>query len=189
MRCCVSLVVDFIFTGVRHIRVLYYDGLKVPEDLGNQMQDPDGTYPGTHSDGNYNLNFERFQPFMRRAIDLVTTGFPIPVPMYDNHSPLARATVRVFNSFPEIAKRGSYLYLATLSGDGLIMDPESVFVGSKWWHSPKPMPADIHEVISGKKGVPAGPDINEVSGRSLQEFIADRPRWSKFVKGSSWHHY
>lgn len=24
---------DFVYTGVRHIRVLYYDGLRVPEDI------------------------------------------------------------------------------------------------------------------------------------------------------------
>ena len=131
---------------------------------------------------------------MRRAIDLVTKGFPIPVPFLENHSPIGRATVRVFNTFPEIARRGSYLYMFTLSGD-VFMDPEIAFQPGEFYHSPGPMPATLQECFNGKFGEPAGPDVNEVSGRSLQEFIADRPNWQKLVppnvigKKAVWHQY
>lgn len=178
-----ALCADFIFSGVRHIRVLYYDGLRVPEDL-QQFRAPEHEnklFVG--SDANYNLAYERFLPFMRRAVDLVTRGFLTPVPFLENHSPVGRATVRVFNTYPEIARRGSYIYMATLSGDGLIFEPEGNFHGT--WSCPGPMPTDLQDVIAGKKGEPAGPDVNEVSGRSLQEFITDH-RWRALVKKDFW---
>ena len=191
-----------IFTGVRHIRVLYYDGLSVYDDV-QRIRLPEHEnrlYVGPEA--NFNVSFERFQPFMRRALDLVTVGFPTPVPFLVNHSPVGRAVVRVFNTYPELARRGSYSYMATLSGDGLIMDPQGLFnnSGSRWWAHGTPMPAGLQDVIDGKVGEPAGPDVNEVSGHSLQEAIADGPRWKALVMKDfffgtfrrdpyAWHHY
>jgi len=192
-----------IFTGVRHIRVLYYDGLRVYEDVKRIRLPEHENRLVVASDANFNVSFERFQPFMRRALELVAGGFPTPVPFLVNHSPVGRAVVRVFNAYPELARRGSYSYMATLSGDGLIMDPPGLFdaSGGRWWAHATPMPAGLQDVIDGKAGgEPAGPDVNEVSGRSLQEFIAGRPKWKElvmkdFVFGSfrrdpfAWHHY
>jgi hypothetical protein len=130
------------------------------------------------------IRFDRFQPFMKRAIDLVTKGFQVPVPFLDNHSPTGRAIVRTFNAFPELARRGSFLYMASGSADGFVVDTESVFGGNAFWHSPLPIPAGLFDVLEGKRGEPAGPDVNEVSGHSVQDFMAARPIWSKIHDGN-----
>lgn len=172
-------IADFIFSGVRHIRVLYYDGLRFPEDLDMKGRKLDGLvsmYP-------FSVPFEAFQPFMRKALDLVTEGFPIPVPFLENHSPLGRAAVRVFNAYPEVARIGSYLYMGSLSGDALIMDHRELWRGVTWWHAKGSPPSGLLDVIMGK-GTPPGPDINSVSGKALQDVIKDHPRWSQLVNAT-----
>ena len=198
------LLSDMIFTGVRHIRVLYYDGLNVLEDMQQIRLPEHENRLFASSDNSFNVSFARFQPFMRRALDLVAGGFPTPVPFLVNHSPVGRAVVRVFRAFPELARRGSYSYMATLSGDALVMDPAGLFINGtagRWWAHATPMPAGLLDVIDGKAGgEPAGPDVNEVSGHSLQEAIADGPRWKALVMKDfffgtlrrdpyAWHHY
>lgn len=143
---------------------------------------------------------------MAHALGLVKKGFATPVPFlevrpadhsgalagrsppslrWQNHSPVGRAMVRLFSAMPDVAARGSYLAHLTQSGVGPLFCPKLTFGpgGGHAWH-PRPVPPGLSDVIAGTRGFPPGPDVNEVSGRSLQDEIKGRntgPAWGRLI--------
>jgi hypothetical protein len=143
---------DFIYSGVDHIRVLYYDGL--PPQPGS-----------TNNTGALEVPASKLAPFIARAIALVTGGFTVPVPFLTNHSPNGRLCYRLFNYFPELADVASDMWVSAQVPhhdpcDLLRRQPRHMYKQFVGREPPEP----FDDVVVGTIGIPSGPDVNEVSG-------------------------
>lgn len=139
---------DFMFSGVDHIRVLYYDGLSPTGDMSSIAHD-------------MLINSSQLHPFVSYAIKLVKDGFVIPVPFLTNHSPNGRMCHRLFKYYPELANVAQYIWLHRMPPcDRLRRTAHAIYVkliGKA--------PATLARVVSGELGYPPGPDKNEVTGK------------------------
>ena len=135
-----------IFASYDHIRVLFYDGLPCRDEHWRYA--------------NLNVSAERLEPFVRRALELVESGFDVPVPPLTNHAPNARLCYRLFHRYPKLAEAARRIWLGGLLCDKLRHEPRRMFkqyVGE--------VPPDLDDAVAGRVGFPPGPDINEVTGR------------------------
>jgi hypothetical protein len=87
---------DFLFSAVDHARVLFYGALAAGEH--NSLT----TVPDRSEDG-FTVPPAKLAPLVRRAIDLVRGGFPVPTALDANLAPSARLLAHLLGRHPDFA--------------------------------------------------------------------------------------
>lgn len=122
---------DFLFSGVDHVRVLYYCCQQ----------------PGDHQE-NTNLDVATVTGLTMQAARLVRSGFPVPLPFYLNHAKSGYVCQYIYHRHAALSERGRQMYLQQSSHfcRDLMLDPVGMW--NRYLPSGPPPPANLGQEVA-----------------------------------------